>query len=415
MNNWLVDKLKLYNTLTHTKENFIPFKNNIVKMFVCGPTVYDSVHLGHARTYLIYDVLARYLKFKGFKTLFIVNITDLDDKIFEKAKNEQISYKTLSEKHTKEFIKYLKLFNINSINHFPRVSKYLEEIESQIEQLIRNGHAYDVNGDIFFDVSTFSNYGRLSHQSQTELKLRRLNLDPKKRDQRDFPLWRSWMGKEPPYFTNRFGQGRPGWHIEDTAISMSELGSNYDIHGGAIELIFPHHEAEIAQAESITNNPPFVKYWVHAGLLLVNGEKMSKSLDNFVTLEDAIRNWSPNTLRLYFLSHHYRNDFNFKRNNVREFERKTYTIQKAIRLLDKHSKLGVNSNTFNSIIETEINKFFKALDNDLDTPKAIDSMLLLINEVISDPKLINNSVINTIQTMLTIIGFKISDFDVFNR
>jgi len=415
MNNRLVDKLKLYNTLTHTKENFIPFKNNIVKMFVCGPTVYDSVHLGHIRTYLIYDVLARYLKYKGFKTLFIVNITDLDDKIFEKAKNEQISHKILSEKYTKEFIKYLKLFNINSINHFPRVSKYLEEIESQIEQLIRNGHAYDVNGDIFFDVSTFSNYGRLSHQSQTELKLRRLNLDPKKRDQRDFPLWRSWMGKEPPYFTNRFGQGRPGWHIEDTAISMSELGSNYDIHGGAIELIFPHHEAEIAQAESIINNPPFVKYWVHAGLLLVNGEKMSKSLDNFVTLEDAIRNWSPNTLRLYFLSHHYRKDFNFKRNNVREFERKTYTIQKAIRLLDKHSKLGVNSNTFNSIIETEINKFFKAIDNDLDTPKAIDSMLLLINEVISDPKLINNSVINTIQTMLTIIGFKISDFDVFNR
>ena len=415
MNNRLVDKLKLYNTLTRTKEKFIPFKNNIVKMFVCGPTVYDSVHLGHIRTYLIYDVLARYLKYKGFKTLFIVNITDLDDKIFEKAKNEQISHKILSEKYTKEFIKYLKLFNINSINHFPRVSKYLEEIESQIEQLIRNGHAYDVNGDIFFDVSTFSNYGRLSHQSQTELKLRRLNLDPKKRDQRDFPLWRSWMGKEPPYFTNRFGQGRPGWHIEDTAISMSELGSNYDIHGGAIELIFPHHEAEIAQAESIINNPPFVKYWVHAGLLLVNGEKMSKSLDNFVTLEDAIRNWSPNTLRLYFLSHHYRKDFNFKRNNVREFERKTYTIQKAIRLLDKHSKLGVNSNTFNSIIETEINKFFKAIDNDLDTPKAIDSMLLLINEVISDPKLINNSVINTIQTMLTIIGFKISDFDVFNR
>src|SRR3989304_8370621 len=415
MNNRLVDKLKLYNTLTRTKEKFIPFENNIVKMFVCGPTVYDSVHLGHARTYLIYDVLARYLKFKGFKTLFIVNITDLDDKIFEKANNEQISYKTLSEKYTKEFIKYLKLFNINSINHFPKVSKYIEEIENQIEQLIRNGNAYDVNGAIYFDVSTFSNYGRLSHQSQTELKLRRLNLDPKKRDQRDFPLWRSWMGKEPPYFTNRFGQGRPGWHIEDTAISMSELGSNYDIHGGAIEIIFPHHEAEIAQAESITHNPPFVKYWVHAGLLLVNGDRMSQSLDNFVTLEDAIREWSPNTLRLYFLSHHYKKDFNFNRNNIREFKRKTSTIQKAISLLNKHSKLGVYSNAFNGIIETETNNFFKALDNDLDTPKAIDSMLILINEVISDSKLINNNVINTIKTMLTIIGFKISDFDEYQR
>ncbi|MFC1753667.1 class I tRNA ligase family protein, partial [Thermoproteota archaeon] len=285
----------MYNTLSNKKEKFQPRKNKVVKMFVCGPTVYDSAHLGHARTYLVYDVLIKYLKTLGFKTTFIINITDIDDKVLEKAELEGIPFKDLAENYTQEFIECLKLLKITSIDSLHKASEYLNEIESQIEYLIKNGNAYDVKGNIFFDITTFPSYGKLSNQTRFEFMLRRLNPDPDKRDQRDFILWRKWISKQIS-FQSKFGLGRPGWHIEDTAISTSVLGGGYDIHGGGIDIIFPHHESEIALGESFTGQHPFVKYWIHTGLLFINGEKMSKSLRNIITCKDALKEWNPDVL-----------------------------------------------------------------------------------------------------------------------
>jgi cysteinyl-tRNA synthetase len=381
-------------------------------MFVCGPTVYDSVHLGHARTYLVYDILARYLKFKGFALQFIVNITDLDDKVFERAEEEGVEYKALAERYTQEFIECLKSLNITSIDAFLKASEYIGEIEHQIEQLVEKGHAYQADGDVYFNTSSFPDYGKLSHQTPAELKLRRLDPDPKKRDQRDFQLWRSWSGS-PPSFQSKFGQGRPGWHIEDTAISISTLGSGYDIHGGAIELVFPHHEAEIAQAESLTGRKPFVKYWVHTGLLVVDGEKMSKSFGNFVTLKDALETYGSDVLRLYLLSRHYSETFDFKMSDVKSFEKEITLIRRTVsrlkRLVESNEEEG--NLRVEARFQRHVDSFFSAMDDDLDTPKAFDALMLLIKEVNNDMTGVDQDLLNTVLTMLSIIGLEPSSGD----
>ena len=381
-----------------------------MKIFVCGPTVYDSIHLGHARTYLVYDVLVRYLKLKGFDVILIVNITDLDDKVFDKAEWEGIPFKDLANRYTQEFITNLEKLKINSINAFHKASDYLNEIEYQIDHLIKKGCAYQVDGDIFFDVSSFPNYGLLSNQTHQELMLRRLNSNPKKRDQRDFFLWRSWIGKK-PNFKNKFGIGRPGWHIEDTAISISIFKGGYDIHGGALDLVFPHHEAEIAQGESIISQHPFVKYWVHTGLLFLEDEKMSKSLGNIISLKDSLDQFDPDILRLYLLSCHYRETFNLKRNEIKEFESQVILIRNIVTRLTKRMiefKRIQNNLHIKTLFKNHINNFYISLENDLDIPKALNALIFLLRAVDKDMASTNQNLLNEILKMLSILGLESS-------
>jgi cysteinyl-tRNA synthetase len=396
-------RLRIYNSLTGNKEIFRPLKEGVVKMFVCGPTVYDSVHLGHARTYLIYDVLARYLKRNGYFIYFIVNITDIDDKVFERAEKSKVHFTDISEKYTKEFIECLKSINIITINDFLKASDYLDEIKEQIKRLLDNRNAYQVDGDVFFNVSTFDQYGKLSGLQKSELNLRRLDLNPRKKDQKDFQLWRSSMDQYPS-FPSGFGNGRPGWHIEDTAISMFNLGEQYDIHGGAMDLIFPHHEAEIAQAESISGIHPFVKYWVHTGLLFVEGKKMSKSLGNFITLREFLKTFNPNSLRLYLLSHHYRKPFNFEAKSLKKFGDKLNLIYDAInhiQTLEVHKKEDLK---IDSLYQEYIERFYKAMDNDLDTSTAIDCLIYLLELILKKDSPVNKFVLESLEDMLFIIG-----------
>ncbi|MDP7657788.1 MAG: cysteine--tRNA ligase [Nitrososphaerales archaeon] len=400
--------MKLYNTLSGENEEFQSREDGVVKIFVCGPTVYDSTHLGHARTYLVYDVLVRYLKMKGFVTIFIVNITDLDDKVFEKAEMEGINFEDLAERYTQEFITSLERFRINSINAFHKASNYLNEIEYQIDHLIKNGHAYQVDGDIFFDVSSFPDYGLLSNQTPCELMLRRLNPDPKKRDQRDFLLWRSGIGK-PQYFKSKFGIGQPGWHIEDTAISLSVFRGGYDIHGGAVDLIFPHHEAEIAQGESFISQHPFVKYWIHTGLLLLEGEKMSKSLGNIISLKDALDQWDPDVLKLCLLSRHYRETFNLRRNDIKDFEGQVTLIRNTVKRLRKrviNSRRDHNNSNVQTRFQNHISNFYGSLENDLDIPKALNALIFLIRAVDKDMVGVNQDLLNELLKMLAILGLE---------
>ncbi len=393
--------------MTGRKDRFRPSENGVVKMFVCGPTVYDSVHMGHARTYLVYDVLARYLKVQGLTLEFVVNITDIDDKVFEKAEEEGIKFEALADRHFQEFLECLSSLNISSITDFPKASEYLGEIESQIKQLLKKGHAYQVDGNIYFDVSSFAKYGQLSHLNTLELNLRRLSLDPKKRDQRDFVLWRSWRGPAPS-FTSIFGLGRPGWHIEDTAMSISLLGSSYDIHGGAVELVFPHHEAELAQGESITGNHPFVKHWVHTGLLTVEGEKMSKSRKNIIVLREALRSYRPTVLRLYLLSRHYREMFDFKMSDLLIFENKESFLKKTVLRLSRLLKYEESSVIMGVKyrFQKHIDSFFKAMNEDLDTPRAIDALMMLMKELDRDMRGVNQDLLNTVLKMITILGLE---------
>jgi cysteinyl-tRNA synthetase len=403
--------------LTNKKEKFQPKSKGIVKMFVCGPTVYDSVHLGHARTYLFYDLLTRYLKVKGFEVRFVVNITDIDDKVFDKAEKEGVDFNSIANKYTQEFKDCLKSLGIFSIEALHKASDYLGVIEKHIGQLIESGHAYQVNGNIFFDTSSFPEYGKLSNQTLSELKLRRLDPDPMKRDQMDFILWRSWNVKSPslpsilniesPSFPSKFGQGRPGWHIEDTAISISTFGSTYDIHGGAIELVFPHHEAEIAQAESLTGQRPFVKYWVHTGLLTINNEKMSKSLGNIVTLNDAIERFGAKPLRLYLLSKHYQDNFILKMNEIRTYQDKIIFINKAVVHMKSITCLSGNKlekNLIEQRLQKHIIDFFRSMDDNLDTPKAIDSLMKLLTEINNCQEEINQKLFDEVMKILSIIG-----------
>ncbi len=398
--------------MTGQKDEFQPRELGTVKMFVCGPTVYDWTHVGHARTYLAYDLLARYLMARGHKIKFIVNITDLDDKIFDRARNEGVDYRTLADRYTYAFIEDLRSLHISSISAFIRASDYIKEIENQVQMLIEKGHAYRVDsGDIYFDTSTFPRYGRLAHFTPAEIKLRRIDPNPYKRSQSDFILWRSWSHKgSPPSFPSRFGHGRPGWHIEDTAISIPNLGPEYDIHGGAVELIFPHHEAEIAQAESITGQTPFVKYWVHTGLLLIDGEKMSKSLGNIITLRDMLQRCHPDVLRLYLLSKHYRKTFNFKIDDIPAFEEQAALIHGAVSRLKQQlneSKGNIRDGSTESNVRYKglVNLFFRALDDDLNAPKAIKALTTLLikfdKENLADPQPLKD-----VLRMLTILGLE---------
>ena len=288
--------IRLYNTLTRKKEILRPIKDNNINLFICGPTVYDFPHIGHAKTYIQFDFIVRYLRHKKFKAFYLQNITDIDDKIIQRSKEKNISWKELSKKFEEIFYEDMKSLNVNSVDRYARATDYIKEIESQVKRLIQKGYAYKIEDGYYFDLSKFKGYGKLSKRKYLEAEdsVTRIDESINKRNKGDFCLWK-FSKKDEPFWESELGKGRPGWHIEDTAITEKFFGPQYDIHGGARDLIFPHHEAEIAQMESISGKKPLARYWIHTGFLNIQGSKMSKSLKNFITIREALKKYDYKT------------------------------------------------------------------------------------------------------------------------
>ncbi|MDK2371843.1 MAG: cysteine--tRNA ligase [Candidatus Korarchaeota archaeon] len=376
-------EIRVYNTLSKSLEKFVPLHGKRVFMFVCGPTVYDYSHLGHARTYVFYDTLARFLRKMDYSLFYLQNITDVDDKIVNRARDEGRHPLELAREFENYYHEDMAALNVTSVNLYARASDYLPEIFEQVRALIEKGHAYVTETGVYFDITTFPDYGKLSGQKPEELRVHRIEPDPTKRNPGDFALWRN-RPREEFGWESPWGYGRPGWHIEDTAISIKHFGKQYDIHGGAIELAFPHHEAEIAQAESYTGVKPFVKYWIHTGLLTVEGEKMSKSLGNFVTIREALKEYDPNVLRIFLLSRHYRSPIDFR------WELLDQAKSSYERILNGYGNLmdmGIveEANEREATFLEEVGRirrgFFGAMMDDLNTAEALAQLFELVRAV----------------------------------
>jgi cysteinyl-tRNA synthetase len=302
--------LRVFNTLGGKKEPFEPLEPGKVRMYVCGPTVYDACHIGHARSVVVFDVIARYLKAKGFDVTHVRNFTDVDDKIIAKANQLGIDSKTIAEKYIREFYEDMDALNVERATIEPKATEHINQIIQFVEKLIQKGFAYRINGDVYYSVEKFKKYGKLSGRRLEDMEAgARVEIDERKRNPFDFVLWKSAKPGEPAW-ESPWGKGRPGWHIECSVMSSEYLGETFDIHGGGKDLCFPHHENEIAQSESVSGKP-FVKYWIHNGFVNINQEKMSKSLGNFMMIKDVLKTYHPEAVRLFLLSNHYRSPIDF--------------------------------------------------------------------------------------------------------
>lgn len=406
--------IKVYNTMTREKEE-LKVVNNKLKLFVCGPTVYDYSHIGHARTYISFDVIVRYLKHKGISVFYLQNITDIDDKIINRAKENGEDPLELSHRFEQEYLDDMALLNVNNVNFYARATEHIDEIINQIEDLINKGYAYDTETGVYFDVSKFEDFGKLSNRNLDDLQNTRIEVDTTKKDAKDFALWKKQ--DEKPYWGSPWGYGRPGWHIEDTAITESYFGPQYNIHGGGLDLIFPHHDAEIAQMEAASGKEPLVEYWMHTGFLNVRGEKMSKSLGNFITIKELLKDYSPEVYRFFVLSTHYRSPIDFSDEILKQAENSLKRIQNTgSNLLEKLNDDNLPENDLSDISSelTLFNKeFFDAMDNDFNTPIALSSLFEFthkINKDLNDNNISKNtllSIIDSFKTVENILGFSI--------
>jgi cysteinyl-tRNA synthetase len=302
--------LRVFNTLGRKKELFEPLEPGKVRMYVCGPTVYDSCHIGHARSVIVFDVIARYLRMKGYDVTYVRNFTDVDDKIIDKANRLAVDPQNVAEKYIEEFYEDMDALNVERADIEPKATAHIRQIISFIEHLMEKDFAYQIDGDIFYSVEKFKGYGKLSGRKLEDMEAgARVDIDERKQNPFDFVLWKSSKPGEPAWHSP-WGMGRPGWHIECSAMSCEYLGEQFDIHGGGKDLAFPHHENEIAQSEAVFTKP-FVKYWIHNGFVNIDQEKMSKSLGNFLMIKDAIKTYHPETIRLFLLSNHYRSPIDF--------------------------------------------------------------------------------------------------------
>ncbi len=368
----------LYNSLTRKKEEFIPLNPPQVNMYTCGVTVYDECHLGHARSLFVFDIIKRYLDYRGYKVKLVRNITDCDDKIINRAREEGIFWKDFSERYIRKYYKDLEVLGIERADFEPKATDHICEMIKMIERLIEKGFAYQKNGDVYFKVRNFSGYGKLSNQRLEDI-LAGARIEPGelKDDPLDFCLWKGV--KDTSFWDSPWGRGRPGWHIECSAMATHYLGETLDIHGGGLDLIFPHHENEIAQSESYTGKP-FSKYWLHHGLLTINGEKMAKSLGNFVSIGDILKKYSTDILKLFFLSSHYRSPIDFS------FQKMDETKSSSERILMVLDRIEREIPTYKSNATPEFkeldkikDEFLKAMDDDFNTPVALACFFELVN------------------------------------
>ena len=368
--------MKLYNTLTRTKEEFIPLEEGKVKMYVCGPTVYNYIHIGNARPFIMFDTLRRYLQYKGYDVTFVQNFTDVDDKIIKRGHEEGISPEDVANKYINEYFVDADGLGIQRADVHPRVTDNIQQIIDFVKDLEDKGYAYEVNGDVYFDTKKFEGYGKLSKQNQDELEAgARIEVNSQNRDPMDFVLWKAKKEGEPGW-TSPWGEGRPGWHIECSVMSRRYLGDTIDIHAGGQDLKFPHHENEIAQSEA-RNGKTFSNYWMHNEYININNEKMSKSKGNFFTVRDISKLYDLEVVRLFMLSTHYRNPINFSDEILNQSKaglERLYNAKERVEFII--SKLNDNAENADELkLEEELNsfrqRFIEAMDDDLNTADAL--------------------------------------------
>ncbi|MEM1608433.1 MAG: cysteine--tRNA ligase [Ignisphaera sp.] len=382
--------IKIYNTLTRSVEPFQPLSPPIIKAYFCGPTVYDHTHLGHVRAYLAFDFIKRYLKLRGYTFIHVQNITDIDDKIIKRANDEGVSWREIVDRYTKEYLDVLTKLGI-VIDIHPKVTEHIKEIIEFIEKLIEKGHAYVApSGSVYFDVSTVSDYGKLSKRFKSEEWRQEEEFLAEKRNPYDFALWKAAKPGE-PWWESPWGRGRPGWHTECAVMSSRYLGTQFDIHGGGQDLIFPHHENEIAMAEAVYGVKPWVKYWIHVGYLTIRGEKMSKSLGNVITAKEAIEKFSPEVLRLWVFSAHYRKQLEFDENILQEYKvlyQRLVTAIENLRNIIKSPRVShyLTDEDVSILSKLEANEmmFHDAMSNDFNTPKALEAVNNVLSMVFKD-------------------------------
>ena len=367
--------IKFYNSLTNQKEEFVPIRKGEVGMYVCGMTVYDNCHLGHARAMMAFDILARYLRYQNYKVNFVRNITDIDDKIIERANENNETIDALTDRTIASMHEDFSKLGLELPTNEPRATDHIEGMIQMISGLIDKGHAYQSeSGDVFFAVRTFPEYGKLSNKNIDDLNPgARIKEDDSKKDPLDFVLWKSAKPNEPSW-DSPWGLGRPGWHIECSVMSLENLGEHFDIHGGGPDLLFPHHENEIAQSECASDHK-FANYWMHSGLLKINGEKMSKSLGNFAMLKDLYDSYHPEVIRYYLISSHYRSSLNFDNESLDQARSALTRLYQALLLAPSEET---------DLHDESISEFIKSMNDDLNTPEALSTLFGLA-------KLINNS------------------------
>ena len=361
-------KILLSNTLTKKTEEFVPINGKKVNIFVCGPTVYDYPHLGHAKAYIQFDFIVRYLRYRGYEVTYVQNITDIDDKIIKRSQEKGVSWDELAREFETIFLEDMAALHNISVTKYARATDYIGQIVKQIKVLLDKGFAYQISDGIYYEVSKFAEYGKLS--GRTELReedaVSRIDENKEKRGWNDFCLWKLSKDGE-PFWETELGKGRPGWHIEDTAITESFFGPQYDIHGGAVDLIFPHHEAEIAQMEAASGKKPLVRYWLHVGFLNIDSAKMSKSKGNFKTIREAMKEYDGRVLRYLFISSHYRSTMDFLETTLEQAKNSLRRMQDFVENVD----ININKPEEKKLIEELKENVETALNNDFDTPTAM--------------------------------------------
>jgi cysteinyl-tRNA synthetase len=367
--------MKVYNTLSGKKEDFKP-EGDEVRMYVCGVTPYDDAHIGHAMSYVIFDVIRRYLRYKNYKVKYVQNVTDIDDKIIDRANKLGVAPAELAEKFTKSYFEDMKALNIEPADVYPRATGEIDKIIEVIAGLVDRGYAYPAGGSVYFRVRNDPDYGQLSHRSLEAMRAAECAIGgQEKEDAMDFVLWKAAKPGE-PHWPSPWGEGRPGWHIECSAMSLRYLGETLDIHGGGQDLVFPHHENEIAQSEGFTGQKPFVKYWLHNGLVQLGGDKMSKSLGNLITIKQALEKYSSDALRIFILSSHYRSPLTYSEEGLEAAERGLEGLLQAVHGEDKADKPDKwRSEEYYS------QKFIEAMDDDFNTAQALALLFSLAKEV----------------------------------
>jgi len=379
--------MKIYNTLACGKEEFVPLSPGRVTIYACGVTVYDHCHIGHARSAVVFDIMRRYLNYKGLDVLYVRNFTDIDDKIINRAKQEGITWDQVAQKYTDEYYKDMDMLGVKRADVEPKATEHIREIIAIVQGLMQKGYAYESEGSVYFSVNQFHDYGKLSKRDKDDMVAgARVEIDERKKNPLDFVLWKQSKEGE-PFWESPWGQGRPGWHIECTAMSIKHLGESFDIHGGGADLLFPHHENEIAQSEAFTGKP-FAKYWVHNGFITINTEKMSKSLGNFFTIKEVLNEFDPEVIRFFLLSTHYRSPIEFSDEQLREAEssidRYYSTVIRIDDFLSKREdgdqELSRAGTIFSEFLAVFLHKFAEAMDDDFNTALAIGHIFELIRE-----------------------------------
>jgi cysteinyl-tRNA synthetase len=370
--------LRIYNTIERKKVSFVPVKPGKVSMYVCGPTVYDSCHIGHARSVVVFDVIFKYFKANGFDVTYVRNFTDVDDKIISRAGRTGVDPIELAEKYIKEFYADMDNLNIERATIEPRATEHIGKIIELIEVLMEKGLAYRINGDVFYSVEKFENYGKLSGRKLEDMEAgARVEVDERKRNPFDFALWKSLKPGEPSW-ESPWGKGRPGWHIECSAMSSAYLGETFDIHGGGKDLVFPHHENEIAQSEGAYGKP-FATYWIHNGFVNINNEKMSKSLGNFLLIKDILKSYHPDSVRLFLLSNHYRSPIDYNDKAMQESDSGLDKIYSLIERVEQKQDLIINVND-QAKGEYWV-RFAEAMDDDFNTAKGIGAVFDAVRHI----------------------------------